>query len=206
MKKKQFESLCKTLLPHLPGFACKGWLLYAEPVGHVLRGFCCDPSGFNPQEFAVWVFFLPLYVPKKYLSFNFGHRLKDARGCEKWWNLNDPRLRDDLLAAIQQQGLPFLEGVRQPRDVATTILRLGMGSNLHGMEAVAYSLAMEGDVAGAQQALERLTKALDRDIAWQAEMMDRATLLARKLDIDPEEARRQLAEWEQATLKNLGLS
>src|SRR5581483_8612259 len=129
MKKKQFESLCKTLLPKLPGFACKGWLLYADPIGHVLRAFCCDDSGFDPQIFTVWAFFQPLYVPKKHVSFNMGYRLKDARGCDRWWNINDPRLRDELLACIQRDGLPFLEGVKQPHDVATAIPRLGADSD-----------------------------------------------------------------------------
>jgi hypothetical protein len=205
MKKKHFETVCKKMLPDLPGFACKGWLLYAEPIGHVLRGFCCDASGFDPEKFTVWVFFLPLYVPRKYVSFEFGDRLKDARGCDIWWNLSDPRLRDELLVSIQRDGLPFLEGIKQPADVVTAIHRLGADSDPYKMEAVAYSLAMADDVAAAQQALERLTKALDRGIPWQAEMMERAMQLARKLGVDPQEAKRQLAEWEQATVKNLGL-
>jgi hypothetical protein len=61
------------------------------------------------------------------------------------------------------------------------------------------------DVAAAQQALERLTKSLDQGVAWQAEMGERATQLAQKMGVDPQEARSQLAEWEQATVKNLGL-
>jgi hypothetical protein len=73
------------------------------------------------------------------------------------------------------------------------------------MEAVAFSLAMADNVAAAQQALERLTNALDKGISWQAEMRERATQLARKLDVDVQHAKRQLADWEQATVKNLGL-
>jgi predicted ArsR family transcriptional regulator len=46
---------------------------------------------------------------------------------------------------------------------------------------------------------------LDKGISWQAEMGERATQLARKLGVDPQEAKRQLAEWEQETVKNLGL-
>jgi hypothetical protein len=205
MKKKQFETLCKTLLPYLPGFSCKGWLLFAKPVNHVLRGFCCDDSGFDQQKFAVTVFYLPLYVPTKHLHFNMGRRLKDARGCDIWWNLSEPQLRDELAACIQRDGLPFLEGVSQPHDVPIAVHRYGADSDPYKLEAIAYSLAMTDDVLAAQQALERLAKVLDRDIAWQVEMAERATLLAQKLSIDPQEARRQLAEWEQTTMKNLGL-
>lgn len=206
MKKKQFETLCKKLLPELPGFACKGWLLHVDPIGHVLRGFCCDDSGFDPDKFAVTVFFLPLYVPTKYLHFNMGHRLKDAKGCDIWWNLNDSQLRDELLGCIQRDGLPFLNGVQEPLQVTTAIQQLGADSDPYRLEAMAYSLVMADDFPAAQQALDRLVKALDRSIPWQAEMSDRATHLGQKLlGSKPQEAKRQLAEWEQATKKNLGL-
>jgi hypothetical protein len=205
MKKREFESLCKKLLPQLSGFVCKGWLLYAQPVGHVLRGFCCDDSGFDPHKFAVTVFFLPLYVPTKHLHFNMGHRLKDERGCDIWWNLNDAQLREELLGRIQREGLPFLHEVGQPRQVATAIQQLGGEADPYRLEAVAYSLAMADDYAGAQQGLDRLLKALDAKIAWQAEMMERAKRLGEKLKADPQGAKQLLGEWEQATVSNLGL-
>ncbi|MFO0811063.1 MAG: hypothetical protein U0746_20730 [Gemmataceae bacterium] len=203
MKTAQVRSLGKDFLPQMPGYTHKGLTLYASPLNHVLRGFYFEDSGFDPSAFYVWAFFLPLYVPATHVSFSFGRRLGDGSG--KRWNLNDPRLRDELLACIQRDGLPFLEGVKQPHDVATAIHRLGADADPYKLEAIAYSLVMADDVAAAQQALERLTKALDKGISWQAEMMERATQLARKLGVDPQEATRQLAEWEQATVKNLSL-
>lgn len=205
MKKKHFESLCKKLLPALPGFACKGWLLHADPVGHVLRGFCCDDSGFDPGKFAVTVFFLPLYVPTKHLHFNMGHRLKDANGCDIWWNLNDPQLHFELLSYIQRDGLPYLNGVQEPFQVTTAIQQLG-ATDPYRLEAIAYSLVMADDFHTARQTLDRLEKTLDKSIPWQAEMSDRATHLDQKLlGNDPKGAKQQLAEWEQATRKSLGL-
>jgi hypothetical protein len=205
MKNKQFESLCKTLLPHLPGFACKGWLLYAEPVDHILRGFCCDGSGFDATKFTVYVFVLPLYVPTNHLYFTFGNRLKDDRGCEKWWNVNDRSVREDLLFRVRSEGLPFLNGIRSPRDLVKKAQELPATLDPYKFETIAYSLAMAEDVDVARQALDRLVKALDRSISWQAEMMERATQLAGKLSTDPQGAKHQLVEWEQATVKNLGL-
>jgi hypothetical protein len=203
MKTAQVRSLGKDLLPQLPGYSHKELMLYANPLNHVLRGFYFEDSGFDPSAFYVWAFFLPLYVPATHLSFNFGKRFGEGSG--KRWNLSDPRLRDELLACIQRDGLPFLESVKQPCDVATAIHRLGADSDPYKHEAIAYSLAMALDVAAAQQALERLTKSLDQGVAWQAEMGERATQLAQKMGVDPQEARSQLAEWEQATVKNLGL-
>jgi len=203
MKTTQVRSLGKDLLPQMPGYTHKGLMLYASPLNHVLRGFYFEDSGFDPSAFYVWAFFLPLYVPATHVSFSFGRRLGDGSG--KRWHLSDSRLRQDLLACIQRDGLPFLEGIKQPHDVATAIHRLGADFDPYKLEAIAYSLAMGDDVAAAQRALERLMKVLNKSISWQAEMMERATELARKLGVDPQEARRQLAEWEKATVKNLGL-
>jgi hypothetical protein len=203
MKTAQIRSLSKYLLPRMPGYTHKGLMLYASPLDHVLRGFYFEDSGFDASAFYVWAFFLPLYVPTTHVSFSFGKRLGEGSG--KRWNLSDPRLGDELLACIQRDGLPFLENVTQACDVPTAIHRLGADTDQYRLEAIAYSLAMADDVTAAQQALERLTKALDRGVSWQAEMMERATQLGRKLSADPQEAKYQLAEWEQATVKNLGL-
>jgi hypothetical protein len=205
MKKKQFESVGERILPDLPGFACDGWLLYARPVSHILRGFCCDGSGFDPSLFTVTVFVLPLYVPTTHLHFTFGNRLKDERGCDKWWNIQEPDLANTLLSSIQREGLPFLEGVRQPSELVALVERLPGNTNPHSLEAIAYSLAMADDHAAAHTALDRLVKALDLKIVWQAEMMERAKQLAHKLNADPQAAKQQLAEWEQATVDTLGV-
>lgn len=205
MKKKQFESMCRNILPDLPGFACKGWLLYAHPVSHILRGFCCDGSSFDPSIFTVTVFVLPLYVPTTHLHFNMGNRLKDERGCDKWWNIQEPDLAKKLLNSIQREGLPFLDGVRQPSQMVALVERLPGNTNPHSLEAIAYSLAMAYDYVAAETALDRLVKALDVKIGWQAEMMERAKQLGEKLNTDPQGVKRLLTEWEQATVKNLGL-
>jgi hypothetical protein len=207
MKKRQFEALCKKLLlPYLPGFACKGWLLYAEPIGHVLRGFCCDDSGFDPHRFRLWVFFLPLYVPTDYVHFNMGEIIYEgSRKHDQWWTINDPLLQSRLLAAIQENGLPFIQDIKAPLDVVRAISRLGNVSNPHRLEAIGYSLAMAGDVVRAWEALEHLKLLLDKASPWQAEMIQRAELLEEKLRLNPREAKHQLLEWERISLKNLDL-
>lgn len=205
MKKKQFESICRNVLPNLPGFACKGWLLYARPTTHILWGFCCDSSSFDPSIFTVTVFVLPLYVPTAHLYFNYGHRLRDNRGCEKWWNIEEPDLALKLLDCIQREGLPFLERVQEPSQLISLVERLPGNTNPHSLEAIAYSLAITDDYACAQVALDRLLKVLDVNIGWQAEMMERATQFAEVLTVDPQAAKGLLVELEQTTVKNLGL-
>lgn len=205
MKKKQFESLWKGLLPDLPGFTCKGKLLYAEPVEHLLQGFCGDDSSFDPTIFTVWAFALPLYVPTEYVYFHPGNRLSDERGREKWWNIQEPDLADKVLSSIKQEGLPFLDRIREPIQVATYMQQSPGNALPRSLEIIAYSLAMAGDFAGAEQTLDRLMNAIDTKILWQVEVLDRAKLLAGKLNNDPQEAKQQLLEWEQLSVKNLGL-
>jgi len=197
--------MCRNILPDLPGFACQGWLLYAHPVSHILRGFCCDGSSFDPSIFTVTVFVLPLYVPTTHLHFNMGNRLKDERGCDKWWNIQEPDLANKLLNSIQREGLPFLDGVRQPSQMVALVERLPGNTNPHSLEAIAYSLAMADDYVAAETALDRLVKALDVKIGWQAEMMERAKQLGEKLNTDPQGVKQLLTEWEQATVRSLGL-
>jgi hypothetical protein len=131
--------------------------------------------------------------------------LKDERGCDKWWNIGEPDLANKLLGSIRREGLPFLDGVCQPSQMVALVGRLPGNTNPHSLEAIAYSLAMADEYGGAQSALDRLVKALDAKIGWQAEMMERAKQLGEKLKADPQGAKQLLAEWEQATMKNLGL-
>jgi hypothetical protein len=159
MKKKQFESVCKGIVPELPGFVCKGWLLYRHPTNHLLRGFCCNASGFDPTKFTVVVFVLPLYVPTNHVYFLFGGRLKDDRGCDQWWDVSEPNLSEDLLSRIKSQGLPFLCQMDSPTKLADQAHGLPATQECYKLEVVAYSLAMAGDYAGAQQCLEAVPKA-----------------------------------------------
>jgi hypothetical protein len=203
MKTAQVRSLSEDLLPHMPGYTHKGLMLYASPLNHVIRGFYFEDSGFDPFAFYVWVFFLPLYIPTTHVSFSFGRRLGDGSG--ERWNMNDPRLREELLGYIQRDGLPFLDVVQDPFQVTTAIQRFGADSDPYSMEATAYSLVMTGDFTAAQEALNTLIKSLDINIHWQSEMRGRATHLSKKLlGNDPQEATQQLAEWEESTRKNLG--
>jgi len=204
MRKKQFENLCKKLIVALPDFSCKGFLLFARPVGHVLRGFCCDDSGFDLNKFAVWVFFLPFYVPTKHLGFNIGQRLKDDRGCDKWWNINDPETPDDMLFRIRSQGIPFLSGVEEPLGlVQVADRRYADSKDPHVLEAIAYSLLISGHFAASKRALDTLLAVLSPAVGWQNEMKLRTEKLKA---LDSEAAQRILAQWEKESRTNLGIS
>ena|SRR5712692_1742177 len=205
MKVKRFQALAKRLLPHLGGYTCRRDLIYATPVAHVLRGFCFETSAFDATSFYVYVFFLPLYVPTQYLYFNFGERLR-YRGRDGW-SITDSNVEEKLLESIRIQGLPFLAGVEEPLELAkVTRSRFGELKNPHTWEAIAYSLIMGNDHGSAHAAFDRLLASLDLGVEWQQQIKLRAEEVKNKLESNPEDAKRQLEEWELSTLANLGLA
>jgi len=206
MKKKHVEKLWKGLLPHLSGYSCKGSLLTSQPTKHILRGFYCEDSSFDPTVFCLYVFFLPLYVPTTHLAFYFGKRLEDARGCEKWWNVNEPSLSQELLQAITTQGSTFLLGTETPSGlVQVAQQRYGASRDPYVWQAIAFSLIMEHRHADALVALDYLLNLLNPDISWQQELIERTHHLKQSMTVDPQSARQLLAEWELDTRRNLQL-
>lgn len=203
MKNTKILALGKKLLPHLPGYSLKVPMLYATPLNHVLRGFCFEGSGIDSSVFYLWVFYLPLYIPANHVSFNFGKRLGEVGGTR--WNLNEPGLEKELFATIQNNGLPFLAGVKEPIEVVMNIQKLCNPLGPNELEAIAFSYAMVGDVSAAKWNLTCLIKTLDKSIPWQAEMFDRSTQFSQTLASDPEKAKKQLLNWEHETVINLGL-
>ena len=98
MKKKEFASLARQLLPHFSGMVVHIPLMLLRPVKPVLRGICFEGSGSDPKTFYVWKFWLPLYVPRKRISFTHGERLRDKGGAEMW-NVTESRLVERLTDA-----------------------------------------------------------------------------------------------------------
>ena len=209
MNAKQRRLLHRELLDRLPGFGRTRSLLYAKPVGRVLRAIYLESSA-DPPNFYVVVFFLPLYVPEEYLVFNFEIRLRDD-GCEGW-SVEAPDLVDRLERALLKDGLPLLEGMDDPLRLAKRARsRPPVGIEPFATEAVAYSLALGGDTKGAIRELDRLLDMLaldmmDPEIDYLQPVADRAKELRRLLEHDLDAARELLAQWETHTRECLGLT
>jgi hypothetical protein len=200
MTKKEFLALEKRLLPNFPGFAICGSLTFIPPVGHTLRGFDFDPSGFDKKGFYVTVFFLPLCVPRKYFSFEFGKSLKGTG-----WRADEPGLEEQIIAAMQKE-VPFLKSLRMPRDVLEAVKSVKRTfKDPYKYEAIAYMLIRTGESTEGICALDELLNLLDPAIQWHREMADRARALRSLLVRDPTDAQRQLQAWETESVRNLGL-
>jgi len=168
MKNKDFAALAQRLLPDLPGFAVKAPLVFIAPMNHTLRGLCFESHSYEQKLFYVWVFFLPLCVPRKHVSFELGKRIGGDR-----WNADAPDIIRELGIALKREALPFLSPIESPRDVAQAAKSLRLPQNPHVQQSIAYALASAGAIGEAIAALDELTHLLDVKVPWQLEIAER---------------------------------
>jgi hypothetical protein len=200
MTKKEFEKIGKAVLPELPGFAVKGQLLFAQPVGHTLRGFFFARS-IGSREFYVQVFVQPLFVPAKHIGFNFGWRLG---GGSHFWHADAAGLINELNMGIKREALPFLSLIKSPLDVAEAGAALQRSADPIVQQAIAYSFARGGEVGQACKTLDQFVR-LVRPTGFWLEEIDRAEALKTQLLTKPASAQGQLEIWENESAANLGL-
>jgi hypothetical protein len=77
---KEFSSLGRKLLPILPGYAVKGAMILAQPIEPVVRGLHFDGSSHDADIFYIYVFYMPLCVPCRFVHLTFGSRLRQLNG------------------------------------------------------------------------------------------------------------------------------
>jgi len=207
MKIKDVKNICRPLLPLLPGFVQQGFMLYNIPSDGLLRGICFDDSDFDKDAFYVWVFFLPLYVPRSHISLTLGKRL--AAG--KRWNKTADNLTAELTAAIHDEALPFLGQAETAERFADAITEISKAPrNPHVLQAKAYSFAKLGNNEMAINTLNELIDVLDSNedakFAWVRELRDSVEKFLAQIRSNPASAQQQLDEWEAISRKNLRLS
>lgn len=201
------------LLPSLPGYRVRGSLLYAEPVEDLLRGFLFETSAFDRTALHVTAFVQPLYVPAQYLVLTFGERL--GGGAKRWRPVGEQEeeVMRDLLLEIKKTGLPFLNRIKTPADLArqASMEARRAPDNPVILEVEAYSLVLVGRDHDARALLERIEQ-LARDLlqanplaGWLEVVGARAKLLRETLARDHAEAVAFLDQWRVETLTALGL-
>jgi hypothetical protein len=205
MTAKDFTKIGKRIVNDLPGFEVKKNLIFALPLGDILRGLffnrCSDPNYFHLS-----VFFLPLFVPNECVHGTFGRRIGNALN----WRTDNSNLFADLHECICNDAIPFFSGVSTLPGVLsylkTAIERGRPRVNSHILEALAYTLIKEGNYPEALRALTEQQQLLERAIIpWELELKVRAELMMEKLLRNPEEALAQLETWRVETKKNLKL-
>lgn len=204
MRKNQFEGLLRNLLHLLPGYSVSGWLLH-RPAGHgTLCGFCCDPSGFDPERFALVAFALPLFVPLPGgLHLNFGRRLRDTNRREIWWNRLGQDIHSTLVSAVLRAEAEFFHRHRVDSDPSDLLRSLGNPSDPYLVEALAFCHARAGRTAAARHSLKTLTGSLDPAVPWHMAMAARLAVLDSLLDAPPGELQLRMNQWTETNRLNL---
>lgn len=111
MKVKEFERLAREhFLPYLPGFELKNDLLFASPIGYLLRVISYQPSTHSATDFYVGSVVQPLYVPKEDVAGRLGER------SDVWTLGGDPV--EEIRQWVLEEGLPVLEQAKTPAELA----------------------------------------------------------------------------------------
>jgi hypothetical protein len=171
----------------------------------VLRGLARDSSGFS-QDFAVWAFGQPLYVPTDHLVFSYGTRLRriGATG-EAWWSPSSPRMAAELVASIRDQAIPYLANLRSPSDLLrASQARPTAFTDPNTIEVITYSAMLVGDDAAATRALDA-AGGLHPPDGWQRDVINRVVNIGQSWSANPAAALTQLQAWRDQTAAALGL-
>jgi len=206
VKTKEFIAIEVRLLPFFPDFVIKGPMMFFRPLADVLRGFHFEPSAFSKNDFYVSAFFIPLYVPTSHVHFTFGHRIEQEH---RGWKLDQPNIEAALNSEMRKE-LPFLMSLERPAEVVNALLPMTAPNELghvnpHCCEALAYALVESKRENEAVEVLDGLLKSTDREVLWQNEIAERASLIRERLAEGSESAREQLAHWKSETIRNLDL-
>jgi hypothetical protein len=213
--KREFERFARRyLLPSLPGFVVRGNLMYRVPVEELLRSFVFERAAYG---FTVKAAVQPLYAPRHFISLLSHEKLVWIH--EDDWEMRIAgttrpiRPEDDaaeVLTAIRERGLPFLDRFRSPSDYA----REGIDRRdwphermfAVDLEAVGYSHLLAGNVGEARAALdEMLRRAEPGSPEHMVAAEARAARVLAALDRNVAEARAILAEYRRETLTALKL-
>jgi hypothetical protein len=198
MKRSERAALAKQVVPS--DWAVKGELAFMQPVDHTLKGIDFDTSAFSKRVTYVTWFYLPLWRPREYLTFNLGNRIGSM------WDADEPGMVERLRDGVVHEALPALDVIRTPHDVVDAVrARVGeQGPTLRQQEELAYALARTSD-PGAIEAFDKMLTLFDPAVEWQQEVVARALSFRDELIRSPDAALRQLLAWEQVSLRNLGL-
>lgn len=202
------------ILPHLPSFALRKGLLYRQPVEMILAGFDFETSDFVPEWFRVWVFVLPLYIPKEYIYYTYGRSLGDMKfwGRHDWYTMpagSEEEVMGKVLQDIQRYGLPFLNRVYTPADMLREARKLAAGYDQYVLEVIAYSQVLVGEYQQALHSLQRLVQWClkeEQKYEWMPAIRERAVLVQQALRRNPSEAVELLHQWRDDTLQHLRLA
>lgn len=175
-------------------------LLLLSPMRGLLRAVHLDASAFSKDDFTVTAFMMPLCVPTDHIHLTFGFRIRSIEGG---WSMLMPDLVKQMSDKVTAEAMPFFSSApslsRFPE-----VARKYFG-NPHGPKEAAFALARVGEIRQAVDMIEDYLPRLDLSSHWQREIEEDSRALRHLLLYEPALAAAKLKEWEDTTIRNLGL-
>ncbi len=112
------KNLIKPVINYLNGDfrTVKGNFLIKYPIEDIITGFCFERSS-TKNNFYLWFFAQPLYLPSNYFYLSFGDRIKNKNKTESWSLVDTPNFSkntiEELISELQSN-LTFVEEMRSP--------------------------------------------------------------------------------------------
>ena len=217
MKSRELERLNRTLLlPHLPGWAAKGTLLFATPIGDLLRALDFEPSGFERDVRRVRYFVLPLYVrDRTHVHFGFARVLGGVQGGigDHWFDFpvaGRAQVMGEIADLVKTEALPWLDRLQTPADLARHGADIHRNDrNTHVVAELAYSHVLAGQYDAARAQLLNVLGQVAAEPEPGEPLLataEAAELVRHDLDVDPARAVQRLRGWRSEALKALGLT
>jgi hypothetical protein len=214
MKTSDFNKLAREqLLPLLPGFEVAKGMVFAAPIGDLLRGFTFQGSSYD-KSFYLVAFVQPLYVPSDEEEPSFSERSPRFAGADE--------ARDEIESFVTGPGSAFLSEIETPEDLAAWIEReeTGHKPDPYALEALAYSLALARRTDDADRWLDVTVESAESYIRSDIEeglytkdeehplepVLERAAQVREALGTSEQKAIALLEQWREETADGLGLS
>jgi len=196
--KREIQDVVRAIVSAEPRFVSTGRLLSLTPVTRILRGVYLERSS-SPDEFHVWAFVQPLYVPASTIVFSLGRRLG---GSSHRWRATDA---ESLIGAIRSDGIPFIVDNDTPERLAAWLERRNDRDG-NSLEAKAWSFVACGKFERAIEPFDELIAMFDEDVPWQRERKELSLRMRAYCLSAPDRARQVVGECELATRAALDLA
>jgi hypothetical protein len=208
VRSRRAERLSRAYLQDgLSGFVAYRSLLLEPSAEWLLRGFLYESSGHTGDDFYMWAFVQPLYVPQKDVTLDYGKRLG---GSSRFWSLSEgpdeATVMGEVLGAMKGEGLRFLEALQSPAHLARAALGRLIPEDVNTREVAAYSLILSGDREQARSLLKQMDVGREADEpVWTGEARARGHRILALLDEEAEVVVDQLRAWRDETVAALGI-
>jgi hypothetical protein len=186
----------RSVRPHLgDGWKVSEKLAYRTPIGWVVYGLFAEDSSLRGPGFYLWKVRLPLFAPTDVLDLSWSDRVGGpSHVFQPGSTTTDAALRASAAEIGQEADMPM----HMPVPAGGT-------ENLRMQEARGLGLIIEGDVRGALEALEPVTR-YPAKYSWEREMVSRAVSTRALVDGgQTSEAVRRIEGWRADSIAALGL-